>query len=138
MVKDILPGFFWSSPRLITVVGSTLFFEACDLLTPEQVTNCELWKSDGTESGTARVLDIRPGPESPELAELTPYHGALFFTADDGTHGRELWTSDGTASGTRMVRDLNPGSADSDPGGLTEVLPRQRRRRAAARVCRDR
>ena len=114
LVKDIRPGLFWSSPRLITVVGSTLFFEAC-------VPNCELWKSDGTESGTARVLDIRPGPESPELAELTPYHGALFFTADDGTHGRELWTSDGTASGTRMVRDLNPGSADSDPGGLTEV-----------------
>jgi ELWxxDGT repeat protein len=39
---------------------------------------------------------------------LTAVDGALFFTADDGTHGLELWTSDGTAAGTVLVRDFHP------------------------------
>src|SRR5919204_406364 len=38
--------------------------------------------------------------------DLTNVNGTLFFTADDGTHGRELWKSDGTAAGTTLVRDI--------------------------------
>jgi uncharacterized repeat protein (TIGR01451 family) len=46
--------------------------------------------SDGTESGTAMVADIRPtGDSAPTW--LTPGGPGLFFTADDGIHGRELW-----------------------------------------------
>jgi large repetitive protein len=69
----------------------------------------ELWKSDGTQAGTALVKDINPGPADSNIGSLTETGGKLFFTADDGVHGGELWTSDASEAGTRMVVDLTPG-----------------------------
>jgi len=79
----------------------------------------ELWKTDGTPDGTSMVKDVRPGPKSSRIDELTEAFGTVFFVADDGVHGRELWTTDGTPLGTVMVEDIIPGSDGSYPYHLT-------------------
>jgi len=85
------------------------------------VNGTELWKSDGTESGTVLVKDIRSGSATSFPRYLTNVNGKLFFTADDGINGTELWKSDGTESGTVMVRNIRNGAATSFPRFLTNV-----------------
>ena len=66
LVKDINPGSASSGPGAMGVIGETLFFGAFD-----PVSGQELWKSDGTETGTVLVKDINPGiqgqSDSPKL-----------------------------------------------------------------------
>ena len=115
LVKDINAGAPGSSPRDLTVIGSTLFFTAVD-----GVNGRELWSSDGTDGGTALVKDINTGAPSSSPDNLIAVGSTLFFTADDGADGIELWQSDGTAGGTVLVSDIN-GAGDSDPSDLTVV-----------------
>ncbi|MEO8196759.1 MAG: hypothetical protein ABI689_08560 [Thermoanaerobaculia bacterium] len=51
----------------------------------------ELAVSDGTADGTRLLVDLRPGPDSSSPLDLVLATGRLYFTADDGIHGRELW-----------------------------------------------
>ena len=72
----------------------------------------ELWKSDGSRAGTVLVKDIDPAPDYDEgpassPPTLTAVGRTLFFSADDGRHGRELWKSDGSRTGTVLVKDIN-------------------------------
>jgi ELWxxDGT repeat protein len=67
---------------------------------------------------TFLVKDIRPGVATSNPRRLVAAGDKLFFTADDGVHGRELWVSDGTAAGTVLVKDIWPGSIGSAPDQL--------------------
>ena len=116
LVKDIYPGTYtnvWgtyqndSNPYGLTFVNNLLFFAANN-----GTNGRELWKSDGTETGTVLVRDINPiGDSTP--GQITGVGSNIFFIANDGTHGRELWISDGTEAGTVLVKDITAGSTDS-------------------------
>lgn len=80
----------------------------------------ELWRSNGTSTGTALVSNIRTGAASSSPAALTGVGAITFFTADNGAAGRELWRTDGTSTGTTLVRDIHPTSS-SNPANLTNV-----------------
>ena len=49
-----------------------------------------MFVTDGTPAGTARLIDINPGPE-PSIPILLTHFGEQFlFKANDGAHGAEL------------------------------------------------
>jgi ELWxxDGT repeat protein len=133
LVRDINVGQPSSNAAQAMVVGGVAYFAAND-----GVNGNELWRSDGTSAGTYLLADISPGlvvrppcqpglycppptgsqPPASSDPSLDPFssliaNGVIYFTADDGTHGRELWRTDGTPAGTRMVVDLTPGQPPS-------------------------
>jgi ELWxxDGT repeat protein len=117
LLKDLCPGGCSAFPTGIpdfrfapVELGGEAFFAASD-----GTTGLELWKTDGTEEGTERLADVRPGLEGSNPGPLAVFRGALVFPADDGVNGRELWVSDGTAGGTRLGWDVDRGAPGSDP-----------------------
>ncbi|MCC6786159.1 MAG: hypothetical protein IT457_25165 [Planctomycetes bacterium] len=67
----------------------------------------ELWRSDGTPSGTALVADLNPGTASSSPRMLSPTPLGLFFVARDAGNVDRLWLSDGTGAGTAIVPGIS-------------------------------
>jgi ELWxxDGT repeat protein len=77
-------------------------------------TGGELYKSDGTFSGTTITKDIFTGDYNcwPVGANRPFSNGKkLFFSAIEAGDGAELWASDGSLAGTIKLKDFNPGFA---------------------------
>lgn len=109
MIKDIKSsgsGIPESSFSYLCVLNNTLYFAAND-----GTNGLEIWKSDGTESGTTMAIDIFPGSSgSLSGARLFVFNNFLFFDATDGSQ-TGLWKSDGTSAGTEFIK------ANAHPGG---------------------
>jgi ELWxxDGT repeat protein len=114
-VKDIelsdpeAPGNHYVS-RLVCLGGSVYFSHW------DAEVGTELWKSDGSQAGTARVEDLFPGTRGSFPRGFTAHAGAVYFVAEDGEAGIELWKTDGTPEGTGRVADVAPGTASSTVG----------------------
>ena len=89
----------------------TLFFAAST-----DSTGVELWKTDGTKSGTFLVKDINPGKDGSSISDLFVHQDLIFFNANDGFHGSEIWYSDGTSEGTELFLDFNEFEDDTRIG----------------------
>ena len=120
LLKDIYPGGGSSTPSHFTDVGGIAYFAAADF-PPQASHQWGLWKSDGSEGGTALVRHFgainQAGPLPNGLGNVG---GTLFFNAPDAD-GTELWKSNGTDAGTVRVKDINPGPGSSNPGRIIDV-----------------
>jgi ELWxxDGT repeat protein len=109
------PNSSW--PSGLVALGSELFFSANS---GTSKLNYELWKYNGIS--VSQVANIHPDSGSDYSSYptgMTPFQGALYFMADDGTHGYELWRSFGTNAA--LLADINAGSAASYPKYFTAL-----------------
>lgn len=106
-VKKLYPG--WTRPQHFACASGQLFFTAFN--TSRYVS--QLWKSDGTTSGTKPVVVLSGD------TNLFPLKGQMFFIQSRET-GLELWKSNGTASGTQKIKILAQSghAALSDPAAV--------------------
>jgi ELWxxDGT repeat protein len=78
----------------------------------------ELWRTNG--SVTESVADIYPGNTGSSPSAFVATGNKVYFTADDGSHGRELWVTDpANKADTHIVHEHVPGTAATsinDPG----------------------
>ncbi len=79
----------------------------------------ELWTSDGTDTGTVLVKDIRGGTNSANPSTATNVNGTLYFIANDGSNGEELWKSDGTDTGTMLAANVVGDTGTNRPREVT-------------------
>ncbi len=100
------------------VLNDKLYFSAAES------NGYELWVLDGTASSAAQLKNIYPdtaGTMSSSPDNFFTFGTDIFFTADDGVHGKEWWATDGTAGNTRLVKDIAVGPNSSQPGLINEL-----------------
>jgi len=79
----------------------------------DDVHGYEIWRTDGTVSGTSMVKDVRPGIDGGSSVNTgMVINDIYYFAGNDGVNSTELWRTDGTERGTTMVKDINPGLDD--------------------------
>jgi ELWxxDGT repeat protein len=117
LLKDINPGATLSSlPAELTVLGTNCFFSAND-----GTNGRELWKTDGTPSGTILYLDVFAGGSNSNPAELKVLGSSLTFAATHPTYGRELFKTNGTGSLTLLKDISTTGTGNGNPTNCTVI-----------------
>lgn len=105
-----------STPKTFVELSGFALFAAND------GTGAELWRTDGSNAGTARVKDINPnGAGLPSGLPQVVLNGLVLFAGNDGLVGTELWRTDGTEAGTFLVSDILPESSSSSPKDLVRM-----------------
>ncbi|CAM3903711.1 MULTISPECIES: T9SS type A sorting domain-containing protein [Flavobacterium] len=115
VLLDIYPGTNGSSLNYDYLdfygeLNGELYFWAREVSGPYS-----LWKTDGTSSGTVKILDpaFSGGPNY-----MTTYNGKIYFAAYSAPgENPELYVTDGTASGTGLFLEINPSTASNLSSG---------------------
>ena len=123
IVANITPNNLENNAQQPKLFGPlTTFNGAVYFLHRDTLQNVALWRSDGTISGTVRIVELPASPFG-SLGQLQIFGNRMYFPYNSNASGLELWSTDGTANGTRIVVDLRRGAGTSSPQGIivTEV-----------------
>jgi ELWxxDGT repeat protein len=107
------PGSYTSISSYPLGLKQLFVFEDPWLTFPER--SGELWVTDGTIVGTAKILPAPGFLMRPSLGKLT-LGNKRYFWATDGVNGVEPWVTDGTLGGTFMLKDITAGNNTSGIG----------------------
>jgi ELWxxDGT repeat protein len=111
LLADIHPGAEDSwGPFGFTAAGANLYFTANDTVTGD-----ELWKTDGTPAGTARVIDLVPGSGGSEIYHLVEAADQLLFSSSAYPPQGGFYRTDGSEAGTVQLTDKFPNPDVGDP-----------------------
>ncbi|BAN02546.1 hypothetical protein YM304_22320 [Ilumatobacter coccineus YM16-304] len=91
-----------------TAVGERLLFQ-----NDGDGSGRELWGSDGTVAGTARLLDIRPGTDGSNPRDFVGDGTTAWFLATDVAGSKRVYETDGTAAGTAALTTPFDGRVDA-------------------------
>lgn len=90
----------------------------------------QIWKSDGTASGTSLVYTMPQSSISnaciftsdrDSRRNFSVSGNTMFFGGYDAVNGNELWITDGTATGTHIVKDIKAGTGNSLPWAFCKI-----------------
>ncbi|MBL7826601.1 MAG: PKD domain-containing protein [Saprospiraceae bacterium] len=114
MVKDIFPG---ANGSLVDLGDQDfiVFKNKYYFIANNGTNGREIWSSDGSEAGTALLVDVSQGGGNSLARFLGVMNGKLYFSAY-GAAGEELWATDGTTGNTAIVKDIFPGFLGSNIG----------------------
>jgi ELWxxDGT repeat protein len=108
LIDDINATGAGASFHDLHAVGEDLYFVA-----DTAEAGRELYFHDAS-AGSTTLIDVNPGPAPSYPSSLaTGPDGYLYFTADDGAHGRELWRANGATA--ELVKDIKPGPDSGSP-----------------------
>jgi ELWxxDGT repeat protein len=115
LLADVNPGPFsmyalsWPFGGPFPVFDGKAYFPADD-----GTHGSELWRTDGSPSGTELFMDLVDGPDSSFPAPRLALSDGLLFTVTDGPGDpNRLWRTDGTELGTVQVAGVGPAQAES-------------------------
>ena len=114
LVKDIFPGISdildtSNSSNNIPYFSATT--NALVFVANSPIYGQEMWKTDGTESGTTLLQDLNTRPGSANAHDAIAFNGKIYFSAASAYFGQELWSTDLTTGNTQMVMDIYPGAS---------------------------
>lgn len=95
---------FGRQTEVFTEFNNELYFVGNDM-----VNGYELWKTDGTASGTVMVKEINPAKgmfdSKSEISQLTVMGNNLYFFANEASDedSLQLWKTNGTTAGTEKI-----------------------------------
>ena len=86
----------------VTMNGIRYFTATDNFSEFESSNSTDLWRTDGTTSGTYKVKDINPEATIGIIRDLITVGNLLYFNAEDGV-SNGVWRSDGTPEGTYKI-----------------------------------
>jgi ELWxxDGT repeat protein len=107
-------SFDLSSKIQFRILNNKMYFFASE----GGVNNYDLWRTDGTLSGTEKVADLNTIDPSILPNAFLTYNNELYFVAAEDNLGRELYKYNEQTNLVTLVKDIYPGSNSSSPREL--------------------